>query len=282
MSDIMVVKCGGSVARDVRAISEDIALIVTAGTPVIVVHGGSADIESLRIRLDLPDRRLIAPDGVSTRYTDAATLELVSLALCGLTKPRLVTALNAAGLRAVGLSGLDGGVLRARRKLVHRAVVAGRTVLVRDNHAGRITTVDRDLLLGLVRAGFVPVLSPPAIAEDGRPVNVDADRAAAAVAAAVGASTLLMLTGAPGLLRDPADESSTVPSLAIDSAALPDFAGGGMRMKLVAAREALDQGVGRVVIGDGRVAAPAQQALTGQGSTTVLMAESNVRMEVSR
>jgi acetylglutamate/LysW-gamma-L-alpha-aminoadipate kinase len=279
MNDIMVVKCGGSVASDVQAISEDIALIVTAGTPVIVVHGGSADIETLRVRLGLPDRRLIAPDGASTRYTDAATLELVSLALCGLTRPRLVTALNVAGLQAVGLSGL---VLRAHRKLVHRAVVAGRTVLVRDNHAGRISAVDRDLLLTLLRAGLVPVLSPPAIAEDGRPVNVDADRVAAAVAAAVGASTLLMLTGAPGLLRDPADESSTVTSLAIGSGTLPGFATGGMRMKLVAAREALDQGVRRVVIGDGRVAAPAQQALAGQGSTTVLMVEPNVRMEVGR
>jgi acetylglutamate/LysW-gamma-L-alpha-aminoadipate kinase len=269
MKEVMVVKCGGSVASDVRAISRDIAIVVKTGTPVILVHGGSADIESLRGRLGLPDRRLVAPDGVSTRYTDTATLELVSLAICGLTKPRLVTALNAAGLRAVGLSGLDSGLLRARRKHAHRAVVAGRTVVVRDNHSGQITTVNHELLMTLLQADVVPVLSPPAVAEDGRPVNVDADRVAAAVAAAMGASTLLMLTNAPGLLARPADESSTLASLAVTASQLPDFATGGMRMKLIAAREALHQGVGRVMIGDGRGEAPIRNALAGKASTVV-------------
>lgn len=244
---------------------------------MVLVHGGSADIGRLSELLGKPDRRLVSPDGLSTRYTDSDALQTLTLALCGVTKPRLLAALQAAGVQAVGLTGIDAGLLRARRKTVHRAVREGRTVVVRDNHSGRIEQVNARLLRTLLAAGLVPVISPPALAEDGGAVNVDADRAAAAVAAALGRATLVLLTDTRGLLRDPADSGSTISELALDPAGLPDCAGGGMRMKLIAAGEALSAGVDQVVIGDGRAEQPIRQALDARGSTRITLATADDR-----
>jgi acetylglutamate/LysW-gamma-L-alpha-aminoadipate kinase len=268
---LVVVKVGGTLAGDVDAVSRDLAELVAQGTRPVVVHGGSADIAALTSRLGLPDRRLVSPDGMATRHTDEAALEAITLAMCGITKPRLVGALNAVGVAAVGLTGLDAGLIRARRKHTHRAVVDGRTVLVRNNHSGRVSRVNTELLRTLLTAGLVPVLSPPVLAEDGRPVNADADRVAAAVAGALGAETLILLTGAAGVLADPDDPGSTLTELSVEPDALPAYAGGGMRMKLIAATEALHAGVGQVLIGDGRVRHPIRQAVSGESSTSVVL-----------
>lgn len=236
------------------------------------MHGGSADIGRLAALLGQPVRRLVSPDGLSTRYTDSTALHTLILALCGITKPRLLHALQAAGVPAVGLTGIDAGLLRARRKTAHRAVVEGRTILVRDNHSGRIVQVNAGLLQNLLAAGLVPVISPPALAEDGGAVNVDADRAAAAVAASLDQATLVLLSDVPGVLNDPDDGGSTLSEVALGPAGLPGCASGGMRMKLVAASEALHAGVARVVIGDGRVERPIRQALAARGTEVTLAA----------
>ncbi|MDN3264940.1 [LysW]-aminoadipate kinase [Streptomyces sp. CSDS2] len=273
MQDITVVKCGGNAAVDPLAICSDVAGMAGDGERVVLVHGGSADIDALAARLGVPMRRLVSPDGVSARHTDAATLEVVHLALAGLAKPRLVGALVAAGVPAVGLTGLDGGLLRAKRKGVHRALVDGRRVLVRDDHSGRVTSVNTGLLGTLLSSGAVPVVSPPALAEDGRPVNADADRAAAAVAGALGARTLVLLTGAPGVLADPADEDSVLPVCAVSRSGPPPFTGGGMGLKLIAAREALLGGARRVLIADGRRPDPVRAALAGHATEVTLLPE---------
>jgi acetylglutamate/LysW-gamma-L-alpha-aminoadipate kinase len=268
----LVAKCGGAVALEPDALCRDVAALISAGVPVVLVHGGSADIDRLAERLGQPHRRLVAPDGLSTRHTDSEALQTLILGLCGITKPRLLSALQAAGVPAVGLTGIDAGLVRARRKSAHRVVRDGRVVIVRDNHSGRIERVDARVLRSLLAAGLVPVISPPALAEDGAAVNVDADRVAAAVAAALDGATLLLLTDTPGVLADPGDSGSTISELTLDPDALPDCAGGGMRMKLNAAGEALRAGVGRVVIGDGRPERPIRQALDNQGSTRVTLA----------
>lgn len=260
---LTVVKCGGTAGVDAPGVCADVAGMVRAGQRVVLVHGGSAEIGALAGRLGVPERRMVAADGIATRYTDAATLEVVTLALAGAVKPRLVAALARAGVGAVGLTGLDAGLLRARRVPVHRAVVDGRRVVVRDNHAGRIVGVNTALIARLLAAGIVPVVSPPALAEDGRPVNVDADRAAAAVAVAVGAASLVLLTGAAGVLADPADESSVLPTYRMTATGAPPGMGGGMAMKLIACREALLGGVTRVLVADGRRPGPVRAALTG-------------------
>ncbi|MGW1978977.1 [LysW]-aminoadipate kinase [Streptomyces sp. NPDC001889] len=264
---LTVVKCGGNPAVDAAGICADVAGLVRAGESVLLVHGGSGEIARLAGRLGVPQRTLVAPDRVSTRYTDPATLEVVVLALAGGVKPRIVAELSRHGVPSVGLTGLDGGMLRARRKSAVRSVVDGRTTLVRDNLSGRLSEVRPELPETLLRSGFVPVVSPPALDEHGHPVNVDADRVAAALAVALGAGRLVLLTGAPGVLADPGDDTSTLSRCEVPATGAPGrYAGGGMALKLVAAREALTGGVESVRIADGRVADPVSRALAGSGT----------------
>lgn len=274
MAAVLVVKCGGRAGIDVARVCADVAGLAREGHRVVLAHGGSAEIDRLATRLGVPQRRLVARDGVSSRYTDEPTLEVVTLALAGGVQPRLIGELLRRGAAAVGLTGIDGGLLRARRKRVHRAVVGGRPMVVRDDHSGRVTAVRSELLHTLLDAGYIPVVSPPALAEDGCPVNVDADRAAAAVAVALPAAVLVLLTGAPGVLRDPADEGSVLPTLPVArQGGPPRLAGGGMALKLVAARDALAAGVPRVLIADGRREHPVRAALNGAGTNVVLAQE---------
>jgi acetylglutamate/LysW-gamma-L-alpha-aminoadipate kinase len=269
--NVLVIKCGGSTATEPAALCADVAGLAAAGRTVIVVHGGSADIERLGARLRVPMRRLVSPDGQSARYTDAATLEVVTLALAGAVQPRLVAALHAAGVPAAGLTGLDGGLLRASRRQAQRTMVRGRQMVVRGDLSGRITTVNTGLLRCLLGAGIVPVICPPALAGDGTAVNADADRVAAAVAAAMAAATLVLLTGAPGVLADPADSSSVLPVCTMPRHGPPPQRGGGIGVKLTAARQALSAGVPEVLIADGRAPRPVHRALAGH-ATRVLLA----------
>ncbi len=217
----------------------------------------------------MPQRHLTSASGVTTRHTDAATLEVLQLALLGQVRPAVLGALGDGGVRAIGLSGLDAGLLRAERRAAIRTVVDGKRVLVRDDHSGRITSVAGSLLELLLDNGFTPVISPPAIAGDGRPVNVNADRVAAAVAAELKADTLVFLTAAPGLLSDPADPSSLMNAYTLTEGSASAVTGG-MSVKLIGAREALRGGVRTVVISDGRAESPVSRALDGAGTRVAL------------
>jgi [amino group carrier protein]-L-2-aminoadipate 6-kinase len=268
---LTVVKCGGNPAVDAAGICADIARLVREGHNVLLVHGGSGEIARLARKLGVPQRTLVAPDKVSTRYTDPATLEVVILALAGGVKPKIVAELSRLGVPSVGLTGLDGGMLRARRKSAIRSIVDGRTTLIRDNHSGRLSEVRTELAQTLLQSGFVPVVSPPAIDEHDHPVNVDADRVAAALAVALGADQLVLLTGTAGVLADSDDETSVLSTFEVPATGAPGrFAGGGMALKLVAAREALTGGVASVRIADGRVPNPVSRALAGSGTTVTV------------
>lgn len=268
---VTVVKCSGMPQISADQVAADVAALLAAGDQVVLVVGGAHDIEQLGRRLGATTRHLQTPDGQTRRYTDGPALEALTMAMTGIVQPRWVAALGARGVPALGLSGLDGGCIRARRTGSRRAVADGKLVVVRDDHSGRVTGVDADLLRTLLAAGRVPVLAPPAVAEDGRPVNVNADRLAAAVAAELTASALIVLTAVPGLLSDPADESTVISRFTVPANGKPpDWARDGMALKLLAAQEALVGGAGTVVIADGRGASPLRRALDGGGTTIAL------------
>lgn len=249
---LTVIKCGG--ALDPGPVCADVARL---GTPCVLVHGGAPQIARLAAEMGVAQRTLVSPSGVRSRYTDAAMLDVVTLAMTGRAKPLILSALSAGGMRAIGLTGLDAGLLRARRKGARRTVVDGRTVIVRDDHSGRVVEVADGVLRDLLDAGFTPVVSPPAAGEDGLPLNVDADRVAAAIAAAMGADRLVLLTAAPGVLADASDETSVLARCVLArEGPVPHAASGGMHRKLIAAREALLGGVAEVVIADGRTVRP--------------------------
>ncbi|HLL64406.1 MAG TPA: [LysW]-aminoadipate kinase [Micromonosporaceae bacterium] len=264
---ITVVKVGGNADVDAESVVDDIAALVDDGRQVVVVHGGSAEIERLADQLGVPQTEQVAPDGVTARHTDPETLEVVTMALAGSVKPKLIQSMAQRGIKAMGMTGLDGQLLRARRKGAQRAVVDGKTVMVRDNHSGVVEEVDTTMVKAALDQNVVPVISPPAITIDGQAVNVDADRAAAAVAAALDADELILLTGAPGVQENPKDENTVLSVVEVArEGPPPKWAKGGMALKLVAAREALLGGVRRVVVADGRGEKPVTEALDGAGT----------------
>ncbi|HEY4019183.1 MAG TPA: [LysW]-aminoadipate kinase [Pseudonocardiaceae bacterium] len=264
MTGPLVVKIGGRVAADPGAVLDDLAGLAGCGTPTVLVHGGGTAVDELCGSLGVGVRRYVSASGVISRATDPATLDAVLMALAGRVKPALVSGLQSRGVRAAGLTGLDAGTVCARRKTALRVRDGERVRVVRDDLTGRIVDVSVRLLTLLLADGVVPVLSPPALGEDG-PLNVDADRLAARVAAALGARCLVFLTDVPGVLRDPADPSSVLARLDAHSPG-ELVATGGMRQKLLAGREALDAGVARLVIGSGLRADPVRSALAGAGT----------------
>ncbi len=259
-----VVKLGGAAGNALGPIVDELA----AGTPpVVVVHGGSAEVDRLATALGRPSEYLTSPSGVVSRRCDPEDLDIVTLALAGRVQTEVVRALGAHGVRAIGLSGVDGRLLLAHRRRGVRAVVDGRIVHRSNDRSGSVEAVDADLLRTLLGAGLVPVVGPPAVTAEGEVVNVDADRVAAEVAAALGADALVLLTNVPGLLRRVDDPTSVIPRIARDrfEEFLP-LAHGRMKKKLLAAQAALAGGVGRVAIAASAHVPPIARALAGDGT----------------
>ena len=175
--------------------------------------------------------------------------------------------LQSLGAPAVGLSGVDGGLLLGRRKEAVRTVDHGRVLLVKDDHSGTVEQVNASLIQLLFDAGYVPVISPPGVTPRGELINADADRVAAQIAVAMKAETLVLLTNVPGLLREPSDPSSLIAEVPrARLSAFQDFAYGRMKKKLIAAGEALQGGVERVVIASSLQPDPVERALEGMGT----------------
>ncbi|MCY3718776.1 MAG: [LysW]-aminoadipate kinase [Anaerolineaceae bacterium] len=264
-ANLLVVKLGGAEGVDLSSTCEDLVHVLRRDRrPLVLVHGASAEANRLCEEAGLPLRTLTSPSGHSSRYTDAPTRDLFVQAAETVNR-EILACLGHNGVEAAGLTG-DNIVLQARRKQALRAQVEGRVRIIRDDYSGTITAVDGQALLALLKAGRIPVLPPLADSSDGL-LNIDGDRAAAAVASALGADDLVILSNVRGLYRDFPDEDSIVPVISPGNReqALA-WARGRMKRKVLAATEALDGGAGRVIVSDGRVREPLQNALAGAGS----------------
>lgn len=263
----IIVKIGGTEGVDFSAICQDAAELLSQGRRLVLVHGGSAEANQLGVALGAPPRFITSPSGFTSRYTDRRTLEIFSMAVNGKVNTLLVEQLQALGVNAFGLSGLDGRLMVAARKESIQSIENGKRKVIRDDYTGKIERVDAGLLSVLLERGCTPVIAPLAVSPAGEALNVDADRAAAMIAAALHAETLLLLTAVPGLLRSFPDETSLIRSLPrqrLEEAM--NFAEGRMKKKVLGAGEALQGGAGKVIIADGRIAKPISSALAGNGT----------------
>jgi len=250
VTNTIVIKIGGGEGIDPAAAASEIADLVRAGERVVLVHGGSHETNVLAQALGHPAQTITSPGGRVSRRTDRRTMEIFEMAYCGKVNKGVVEALRREGVNAVGLSGLDAGIWVGERKAAIRSIEDGRTRIIRDDLSGRVQQVNAGFLNTLLDSGCVPVLTPPAGTPEGVAINVDADRAAAATAAALGASELLLLSNVPGLLEDPSDPNTLIEDVDADDLARAHAAAGGrMKNKVMAAEEALTAGVDRVVIG---------------------------------
>ncbi|MDR1785224.1 MAG: acetylglutamate kinase [Spirochaetaceae bacterium] len=244
---IVVVKYGGNAMLNddlKEAVLEDIVLLNTIGVRVVLVHGGGPEINAMLERVGKESRFI---NGL--RYTDGETMEIVQMVLTGKLNKEIVGVLIRLGGRAVGLSGVDAGLLRAK-KIDKDGVDLG---LV-----GEVTAVDPAIIMSLLGQGFIPVISTVALGDDlpeNAVYNINADTAAAKIAAAVGAEKFVQLTNVPGVLRNVDDPSSLIKSIAreaIPSMIATGVITAGMIPKIECCMEALKGGVPRAHIIDGR------------------------------
>ena len=266
-TSMIVVKLGGTEGVDFSAICHDAVELLKQGKQLVFVHGGSAEANSLGEALGAPPKMITSPSGYTSRYTNRKTLQIFLMAVNGKVNSLLTEQLQMLGINAFGLSGLDGRLLQATRKDAIQSIENGKRKIIRDDYTGKIECVNTELLQMLLRATFLPVIAPVAVSEKGEALNVDADRAAAMVAAALKAETLLLLTAVPGLLRNFPDESTLIAELSqsqLSTAA--EAAQGRMKKKVLGAQEALQGGVSRVIIADGRIQNPISNALAGNGT----------------
>lgn len=265
---MIVTKVGGSEGVDLDAVCTDVAQLISDGRRLLLVHGGSHLTNELAEALGHPPKFITSPSGFTSRLTDRRTLEIFKMAYCGQINKAIVERLQALGVNAVGLSGIDGAIWKGPRKKAVQAVENGRKRIIRDNLTGKVDCVNVSLLNGLLDRGYLPVLTPPALSYDGEAINVDGDRAAAATAIALGAETLVLLSNVPGVLRDFPDETSLIKKIDRNDIeeTRRECARGRMRIKLLGAEEALAGGVGKVILGDSRGDRPVFRALTGHGT----------------
>src|SRR5436189_2405463 len=160
----IVVKIGGSHGVATTNIVREIAQSVASGQGFVVIHGGSDRTNMLSERLGYQVRMITSPGGMVSRYTDSETLRIVAMAVAGQINTELVALLQQQGVNALGLAGVDGRLLLARRKAVVRAVTPeGRVQIVRDDYTGQIERVNAELLRQLLAAGYTPVVAPLAL-----------------------------------------------------------------------------------------------------------------------
>lgn len=243
----VVIKYGGAAMLDPelrRSTAQDVVLMKYVGMNPVIVHGGGPAINNTLKRLDI--QSTFSPQGL--RVTDDATIEVVEMVLAGTVNKDIVSLLNTAGSTAVGLSGKDGNLLFAQKKVPADGSDIG--------HVGEITQVNTRIIETLTAAGIVPVIAPIATDRDGGTWNINADTAAGEVAGALRAEKLVFLTDTPGLLRDVKDPESLIHQLRSDEVTSLTESGiiaGGMIPKVEACLNALNAGVRKTHIIDGRV-----------------------------
>ncbi len=264
---MLVVKVGGGQGINYDFVCQDVAELWLGGKRLILLHGGSHETNVLSQQLGHPPKFVTSVSGFESRYTDRKTLEIFKMVYCGKINKRIVERLQQLGVNAVGLSGIDARILEGRRKAAIKIVEGGKKYVLRDDYTGKVEQVNKQFLSLLLENRYLPVVSPPALSYDGEAINVDGDRAAAAIARAFQAEKLLILSDVPGLLKDTSDPASLVGE--IPRAQVGEFLGyaqGRMKKKLLGSCEALEGGVQEVILASGAIEHPIVRALQGGGT----------------
>lgn len=240
----IVVKYGGNamVNEELKdAVMSDIVLMALVGIHVVLVHGGGPEISDMLRKIGKESRFVSG-----LRYTDGETMDIVQMVLAGKVNKDLVRLLERHGGRAMGLCGLDGGMLRADKMEMGEDL----------GFVGEIKAVDMRPVIDVIEKGYIPVVSTIAGGNDGAVYNINADIAAARIAAELGAIKLILMTDIRGLLRDKEDENSLIPVVNVSEVQMLKREGiisGGMIPKIDCCVDAVQRGVNRAHIIDGRI-----------------------------
>ncbi|AIF82813.1 N-acetylglutamate kinase [Candidatus Nitrososphaera evergladensis SR1] len=264
---MIVIKIGGSVVdglhpstlADIKAIAEKEKLVF--------VHGGGKEVTATATKLGKEQKFIVSPGGVRSRYTDKETADIYTMVMSGKINKAIVGMLLRQGIKAVGVAGVDGGILKAERKKKLMVInEKGRKMVIDGGYTGKINDVDPSLVNTLVNSGYVPVVSPIALSEEFDFLNVDGDRAAAYVAGGVKADKVIFITNVNGLMLN--EKLVTGMNLEQAKATLPKI-GFGMEKKVLACTEALEMGVREAIIASGQVDNPISSAIAHNNCTVI-------------
>ena len=257
---IVVVKYGGNAMVNEglkMQVMEDIVLLWLVGVKVVLVHGGGPEISELMERLG---KEPVFVDGL--RVTDKETVDIVQMVLAGKVNKSLVNLLESKGGRAMGISGIDGGLIEAEMKDP------------RLGYVGNITGINIAPVLDLLEKGYIPVISTVGCDKEGNTYNINGDTAAARIAGALSAERLIMMTDIAGILRDKDDPMTLIPEITVSEAAdlrAEGIISGGMIPKVECCLEAIRRGVENVIIMDGRIPhSILMEILTDEGAGTMV------------
>lgn len=263
---MIIIKVGGGKTINWEAIARDVATI-SEKEHVVLVHGAGATRDEIAKQLNAPTKTVTSPSGISSVYTDKKALDIFLMVYAGLMNKTIVATLQQHGVNALGLSGVDGKLWRAKRKPDLIVQEGTKTKLMTGNLTGRVEEINTSLITLLLENGYIPVVAPPAISFDNEIVNTDNDWAVAVMAGALKVSKVVYLFEAPGLLKDVNDPTSVISHVRKDT--LDEylaFAQGRMKKKILGAKKAITLGVETIYWGDGRTETPVTDALSGKGT----------------
>jgi acetylglutamate/LysW-gamma-L-alpha-aminoadipate kinase len=264
---MIVIKIGGSVINELNSSTLNDIKKISEKDKLILVHGGGKEVTATANKLGKEQKFIVSPGGVKSRYTDKETAEIYTMVMSGKINKMIVSMLLREGLKSVGLTGIDGYILKAERK--KKLIIIndkGRKMAIDGGYTGKISSVDPSLLNTLTIEGYVPVISPIALSEEFDFLNVDGDRAAAYIAAGVRADKVIFITNVDGLVI----EQKLVTKLTVDEAkvVLPKI-GFGMEKKVLACVEALEMGVKEAIISTGQRENPISSAILHHNCTVI-------------
>lgn len=266
----IVIKYGGNAMTEPRlqqSFARDIVLLKQVGVNPVVVHGGGPQIGNLLKQIG-KDSHFI--DGM--RVTDSETMDVVQMVLGGLVNKQIVNLINQAGGKAIGLTGKDGNMIRARKLKITRQAAENQPPEIIDlGHVGEVERIEARVVRMLEADRFIPVIAPIGVGEDGESYNINADLVAGKMAEVLGAEKLLLLTNTPGVLDKEGDLLTDLTRSDIAALTEDGTIQGGMLPKLQCALDAIQGGVNASCILDGRVPhAVLLELLTDQGVGTLV------------
>ncbi len=256
---MIIIKIGGSVLDTFHhTIINDIKNI-TKFEKIIFVHGGGKEVSRISEQIGKKPKFIVSASGIRSRYTDEETIEIFTMVMAGKINKTIVKTLQKNNINAVGISGIDGKLIQAHRK--KRLIVInerGRKQVIDGGYTGKVEYVNNTLLELLIKQNYIPVVAPIAVSDEYEFLNIDGDRAAASIAGSMRTNKMIFLTNVDGVFID----QKLVRNLNYkESLKIKTKVGFGMEKKILASIEALEMGVGEVLISNGNKKNPIKSAL---------------------
>lgn len=246
-----VIKYGGAaqIQDDLKEyFAKDVVMLNVIGIRTAIVHGGGPKISAIMEKMGKKPQFI-----QGQRVTDDETMDIVEMVLGGLINKEIVSLINSHGGKAVGLSGKDGGLITAKRKIMKKRSPTGEDEIIDVGLVGEVAQIQPQIVRSLEKEGFIPVISPVGVGSDGETLNINADLVAASVASALHAEKLILLTDVPGIMDKNKKIISALKKKQVKKLILDGTISGGMIPKVQACLRAIEGGVAKTHIIDGRI-----------------------------